>query len=144
MLWWDAPYGMQPEHAARLAPLLRIVPGIISNDRLGSGFEGDTETPEQSIPARGFPDRDWEVCMTMNDTWGFKSNGNNWKSTEELIKKLSDIVSNGGNFLLNIGPKADGTIPQPSVKRLGAIGAWMDVNGDAIYGTSASPFHRLP
>lgn len=143
VLWWDTPRGTQPEHAAKLAALLRIKPGIIHNNRLGGGFEGDTETPEQHIPATGFVDRDWEVCMTMNDTWGYKSYDDNWKPTEELIKKLCDIVSKGGNFLLNIGPKADGSIPQPSIERLEAIGDWMDVNSESIYGTSPSPFHRL-
>lgn len=144
ILWWDTSMGTRREHAEKLIPLLRIVPGIIHNNRLGGGFDGDTETPEQHIPATGFPDRDWEVCMTMNDTWGYKSYDDNWKSSEQLIKKLSDIVSKGGNFLLNIGPKADGTIPQESIERLEAVGAWMDVNGEAIYGTTANPFHRLP
>jgi alpha-L-fucosidase len=144
ILWWDTPRGTRPEHAEKLIPLLRIVPGIIHNNRLGGGFDGDTETPEQHIPATGFPDRDWEVCMTMNDTWGYKSYDDNWKSTEQLIEKLCDIVSKGGNFLLNIGPKADGTIPQESIDRLEAVGAWMDVNSESIYGTSPNPFHRLP
>lgn len=143
ILWWDTPRGIREEHAAKLAPLLRIVPGIIHNNRLGGGFEGDTETPEQHIPATGFKDRDWEVCMTMNNTWGYKRNDENWKSTEVLIQKLCDIVSKGGNFLLNIGPRADGTIPEASIERLEAIGRWMEINGDSIYGTSASPFHRL-
>lgn len=144
VLWWDTPRGTRPEHAEKLIPLLRLVPGIIHNNRLGGGYEGDTETPEQHIPARGFADRDWEVCMTMNDTWGHKSYDNNWKSTGELIQKLCDIVSKGGNFLLNIGPKADGTIPQESIDRLNGVGAWMDVNSDSIYSTTANPFHRLP
>lgn len=143
VLWWDTPRGTQPEHAAKLAALLRIKPGIIHNNRLGGGFEGDTETPEQHIPATGVDDRDWEVCMTMNNTWGYKSWDHDWKSTEDLIQKLCDIVSKGGNFLLNVGPKADGSIPQPSIDRLKAVGAWMDVNSESIYGTSANPFHRL-
>ncbi|UCD76573.1 MAG: alpha-L-fucosidase, partial [Phycisphaerales bacterium] len=86
----------------------------------------------------------WETCMTMNDTWGFKRNDHNWKSTEDLIRKLADIASKGGNFLLNVGPTALGEIPRPSIERLQAIGRWMDVNAQSIYGTSASPFKRLP
>ncbi|HKL22556.1 MAG TPA: alpha-L-fucosidase, partial [Tichowtungia sp.] len=82
--------------------------------------------------------------MTMNHTWGYKVNDTDWKPVEELIHRLCDIVSKGGNFLLNIGPKADGTIPQASVDRLKTIGQWMDVNSESIYGTSANPFHRLP
>ena len=82
--------------------------------------------------------------MTMNRTWGYKSYDHDWKSTEDLIQKLCDIASKGGNFLLNVGPTAEGLIPQESIDRLEEIGAWMDVNGEAIYGTTASPFFRLP
>lgn len=142
VLWWDTPRWMNEERANLLIPLLKLNPGIIHNNRLGH-YKGDTDTPEQHIPATGFPDRDWEVCMTMNGTWGYKSYDHDWKSTEDLIQKLCDIASKGGNFLLNIGPKPDGTIPQESVDRLKQVGAWMDVNGESIYGTTASPFHRL-
>ncbi len=81
--------------------------------------------------------------MTMNDTWGFKSNDHNWKSLETLVRNLVDIASKGGNYLLNVGPTAEGQIPAPSVDRLKAIGRWLKVNGEAIYGTSASPFKSL-
>ena len=143
VLWWDTPTWMNKERAETLLPLIRIVPGIITNNRLGGGYKGDTETPEQHIPPTGFKDRDWEVCMTMNNTWGYKSYDHNWKSTEDLIQKLCDIASKGGNFLLNVGPTAEGLIPQASIDRLEEIGAWMDINGEAIYGTTASPFHKL-
>jgi alpha-L-fucosidase len=82
--------------------------------------------------------------MTMNDTWGYKSYDDHWKSPETLIHNLVDIASKGGNYLLNVGPTSEGLIPGPSVERLRAIGAWMKVNGEAIYGTSASPFKSLP
>jgi alpha-L-fucosidase len=82
--------------------------------------------------------------MTMNDTWGFKSYDQNWKSTESLVRNLVDIASKGGNYLLNVGPTSEGLIPAPSVERLKEVGKWMKVNGEAIYGTSASPFKRLP
>lgn len=143
ILWWDTPEQMSPELAALFPPLLKLRPGIITNNRLGGGFQGDTETPEQFVPATGIPGRDWEVCMTMNDTWGYKSYDNNWKPTEELLRNLVDIASKGGNYLLNVGPTREGVIPEPSVERLKAIGAWMKVNGDAIYATSASPFKSL-
>jgi alpha-L-fucosidase len=144
ILWWDTPHWMTKQRAEPLIRHLSLVPGIIHNNRLGGEFKGDTETPEQHIPATGFKDRDWEVCMTMNDTWGFKSYDHNWKSTNTILHQLCDIVSKGGNFLLNVGPTAEGEIPKESIERLEAVGRWIDVNGEAIYGTQASPFHRLP
>jgi len=103
---------------------------------------GDYATPEQSIPGY-LPPCDWESNMTMNTSWGYKSFDNNWKSTADLIRKLVDIASKGGNFLLNVGPTGEGVIPQPSVERLEAIGKWMQVNGEAIYGTGAGPLQNL-
>jgi len=135
---------MTRERAAKLASLLSLKPGIIHNNRLGGGYLGDTETPEQFIPARGFPGRDWETCMTLNDTWGFKSYDHNWKPLSKIIHNLVDIASKGGNYLLNVGPTAEGEIPAESVKLLKEVGAWMKVNGESIYGTHAGPFARLP
>ncbi len=143
-LWWDVPTDMNRQRADRLAALLSLQPGIITNDRLGGHHDGDITTPEQYIPATGIEGRDWETCMTMNDTWGFKTNDNNWKSSATLIRNLVDIASKGGNYLLNVGPTADGEFPAPIVERLQAIGKWTKVNGEAIYGTTASPFTILP
>ena len=144
VLWWDTPVDMTKERADLLLPELRLQPGIIYNNRLGGGYKGDTETPEQFVPATGYPGRDWETCMTMNDTWGYKSYDNDWKSPETLIRNLVDIASKGGNYLLNVGPTSEGLIPAASAERLKAIGQWMKVNHDAIYATTASPFKRLP
>jgi alpha-L-fucosidase len=143
VLWWDTPCGMTKEMADQLIPLLKLQPGIIHNNRLGGGYHGDTETPEQFIPPTGYPGRDWETCMTMNDTWGYKSYDNNWKPTQMLIRNLVDIASKGGNYLLNVGPTSEGLIPGPSVERLQEVGRWMKVNREAIYSTQASPFKRL-
>jgi alpha-L-fucosidase len=144
VLWWDTPIDMNRQRAEKLISLLKLKPGIIHNNRLGGGFRGDTETPEQHIPATGFPGRDWETCMTMNGTWGYKSYDDNWKSTETLLRNLIDIASKGGNYLLNVGPTAEGLIPHPSIDRLAEVGRWTKINGDAIYGTTASPFKKLP
>jgi alpha-L-fucosidase len=101
---------------------------------------GDFITPEQYIPATGMPGVDWETCMTMNTTWGYSDHDHAWKTPEALLRKLIDIAGKGGNFLLNIGPKGDGSIPQPSIESMEVIGRWMKVNSEAIYGTSATIF----
>ena len=139
-LWWDTPTDMNPARAQKLYDVVeKLRPNIIMNNRLGGGFKGDTETPEQFIPPQGYPGRDWETCMTMNDTWGFKRDDQNFKSTETLIRNLCDIASKGGNYLLNVGPTSEGVIPQPEVDRLREVGVWMKVNGEAIYGTGPTP-----
>lgn len=143
-LWWDVPTDMNRERADKLAALMSLQPGIITNDRLGGHHDGDITTPEQYIPATGIAGRDWETCMTMNDTWGFKTYDDNWKSSTTLIRNLIDIASKGGNYLLNVGPTAEGEFPAPIVERLQAIGKWTKVNGEAVYGTTASPFTILP
>ena len=108
----------------------------------GPGYAGDFGTPEQEIPDTGLPGIDWESCMTMNDTWGYRADDDNWKSATELIRNLVDIASKGGNYLLNVGPTAEGTIPEASIERLRDIGSWMEVNGEAVYLTQASPFEQ--
>jgi alpha-L-fucosidase len=141
ILWFDTPTrDMTPELAGKIVTVLNQHPKLIWNNRLGGGYNGDTETPEQYIPARGYPGRDWESCMTMNDTWGYKVDDHNFKSTETLVRNLIDIASKGGNYLLNIGPEATGEVPQPEVERLLAIGKWLDVNGESIYATKPTLF----
>ena len=146
VLWWDTPTNMTDEFAVKLQALLKLQPGIITNDRLKRpNFPGDTGTPEQKIPgADEVSDKDWETCMTMNGTWGFRTNDDKWKSPETLIRNLCDIASKGGNYLLNVGPNALGEIPQPSIERLKTVGTWMKINSEAIYATKASPLGALP
>jgi alpha-L-fucosidase len=158
VLWFDGEWikdWTEPQGRKLYDYVRSLQPDIIVNNRVSKGrkgmkglteegyFSGDFGTPEQEIPATGLPGVDWETCMTMNDTWGFKSYDNNWKSTEDLLRKLVDIASKGDNFLLNVGPTAEGLIPQPSVERLAAIGEWMAKNSESIYGTTASPFESL-
>lgn len=145
VLWWDTPTGMTDEFAEKFNALLKLQPKIITNDRLKRpNYPGDYKTPEQRIPKLSELDgKDWETCMTMNETWGYKSYANDWKSTTTLVRNLVDIASKGGNYLLNVGPKADGSFPQESIDLLKGIGAWMKINGEAIYGTTASPFGLL-
>jgi len=143
IIWWDTPAEMTKERAARFAPILANYPKLITNNRMGGDMEGDLETPEQYIPPTGIPGKNWESCMTINDTWGFDAKDHNWKSTETLITNLIDIASKGGNYLLNVGPTPEGLIPQASIDRLKEMGIWMKVNGESIYGTTASPFNNL-
>ena len=95
---------------------------------------GDNRIPNEVVR------EDWEVPATLNNTWGYKSYDNDWKTPEDLTFKLVDIVSKGGNYLLNVGPTAEGVIPQPSQDNLRAVGRWLKVNGEAIYGAGTTPF----
>jgi alpha-L-fucosidase len=157
VLWFDGEWILdwtEPKGKALYEYVRGLQPSILVNNRVGKGrkgmeglsksdeYAGDFGTPEQQVPATGLPGVDWETCMTMNDTWGFKSYDDNWKSTEQLVQTLVDVASKGGNFLLNVGPTPEGLIPQASVERLAGMGKWMAVNRESIYGTTASPFGR--
>jgi len=148
VMWFDGewiPEWNEAQGHALEKFLREIQPDLIVNNRVGKRKRspGDFGTPEQEIPATGMPGWDWETCMTINHTWGFSRHDHQWKSTEDLLRKLVDIVSKGGNLLLNVGPTAEGEIPEPSVVRLEEMGRWLDTNGQSIYGTTASPFKRL-
>jgi len=156
VLWFDGQWEntWTHERGKDLYEYVRsLQPSILINNRVDvgregigqtkAGFAGDFGTPEQEIPATGIPGADWESCMTMNNNWGYNSHDNHWKSSEDLVQKLIDIASKGGNFLLNVGPTAEGVFPQASIDRLKNIGMWMRINHESIYGTQASPFKNL-
>jgi alpha-L-fucosidase len=151
VLWFDGewiPEWTEDQGKDLYNYLRNLKPDLIINNRVGKGragmqgmnaykdAAGDFGTPEQEI-LEGSSDFDWESCMTMNDTWGFKKSDHNWKSTEMLIHNLIDIAAKGGNYLLNVGPTAGGLIPGASVERLKEMGDWMRQNGEAIIGTGS-------
>ena len=124
--------------------LLSLKPNLIVNNRVSKGRNGmqgmnnkagagDFGTPEQEILEEK-NDNDWESCMTMNNHWGFNKNDQHWKSANQLVWNLVDIISKGGNYLLNIGPTAQGLFPDTSILRLQQIGDWFKVNNEAVYG----------
>ncbi len=167
LIWFD---GLNDQEKYDGAHVLRMIgevqPATLVNDRLG--VEGDYETPEQfiptAIPTKGVritgidpgvstllktavprPEdfRLWETCMTINNTWAYNKNDLNFKSTRTLVRGLVEVASRGGNFLLNVGPQPDGQIQPEFQERLKAIGAWLTLNGDSIYGTTYGPVQNV-
>lgn len=138
VIWWDTPSG-SAEDMAKLQAIVDQYPSLIANDRLSrdtSVARPDYKTPEQTIPSLKELDGSyWETCMTLNNSWGYLRRGNVWKSPETLILNLIDILSKGGNFLLNVGPDADGLIPEQNRERLARFGRWVTRYGEAVYGT---------
>jgi len=167
LIWFD---GLNNQEKYDGAHVLRMIaelqPATLVNDRLG--VDGDYETPEQfiptAIPTKGVhltgidpsvsnklkttvpsPEdfRLWETCMTINDTWAYNKNDHHYKSARTLIRALVEVASRGGNLLLNVGPQPDGQIQPEFQDRLKAIGAWLTLNGDSIYGTTYGPVQNV-
>jgi alpha-L-fucosidase len=137
VLWYDVdwPLNAQQWESERMNKMVfELQPDIIVNNR--NGLPGDFSTPEQEIVAanRG---RAWESCMTMNDSWGYQRADDNWKTSKTVVRNLIECAGSGGNYLLNIGPKPDGSIPEESVRVLTETGQWMARNGETIYTSDA-------
>jgi alpha-L-fucosidase len=167
VIWFDGLNYQKKYSGARFLDLIhKLQPGTLANDRIG--VPGDYQTPEQFIP-KAIPTRDvvitgvdpsvdkklkptiprpedfqlWETCMTINDTWAYNMRDVNYKSTQLLIRSLVEVASRGGNFLLNVGPQPNGLIQPEFQQRLRAIGDWLAVNGDSIYGTTYGPLQGI-
>lgn len=135
VLWYDVDWpldakGWDSEQVNKM--VFELQPDIIVNNR--NGIPGDFSTPEQEIVAAK-SGRAWESCMTMNDSWGFQRADDNWKSPKTVVRNLIDCSHDGGNYLLNIGPRGDGSIPDDSVRILTEVGRWMSRNSATIYGS---------
>ncbi|GAA1709881.1 alpha-L-fucosidase [Streptomyces yatensis] len=137
LLWFDGEWERTEEQwgIRELARLIRAeVPDCVLNARMLS--EGDYATPEQGVPIEP-PAGPWELCLTFNDSWGFQHHDHNYKTTTQLIRYFTETIGAGGNLLLSVGPKEDGTIPGEQVERLEGMGAWIARHADAVYGTVA-------
>jgi alpha-L-fucosidase len=165
LIWFDGLNGQQKYDGRRFLDLIHhLQPATLVNDRIG--LPGDYVTPEQFIP-KGIPTKDvrcnavdtsvneklipkpedfqlWETCMTINNHWAYNEHDRDFKSTQFLIRALVEVASHGGNFLLNVGPRPDGTIQPEFQERLRAIGDWLSMNGDSIYGTTYGPVQGVP
>ncbi len=159
VLWFDGQWESTWTHALALeleAFCRALRPDVIINDRIDVGVPkdapsdpsyrkaGDYTTPELMVPEAGMPGVDWETCMTMNQNWGYSKFDHDFKSVPTLVKLLIETSSKGGNLLLNVGPMGDGRFPQESIDGLKGMGAWLRVNGSAIYASRATPFQRSP
>jgi alpha-L-fucosidase len=139
LIWFDTPRMMNGERGQRFIDIVKSMqPSTLIDGRLGTAGDyrsmGDNAIPNSVVQG------DWEVPATINHTWGFKKNDTDWKSPAEITFKLVDIASKGGNYLLNVGPTAEGVIPQASQDNLRAVGRWLKVNGESVYGAGVTPF----
>jgi alpha-L-fucosidase len=141
VLWYDVRWPLnadQWESEKMNKMVFELQPDIIVNNR--NGLPGDFATPEQRIEAA--KDKAWEACMTLNDSWGYQHADDNWKTSKQVIRNLISCVRDEGNYLLNIGPKADGSIPEESIRVLSEVGKWMEKNSEAIYASETCQVRR--
>ena len=133
VLWYDVDWPLTAEQweSKKMNDMVfKLQPDIIVNNR--NGLRGDFSTPEQHIQAAE-KGRAWEACMTMNGSWGYQKSDDDWKSPKTIVRNLIQCAKGGGNYLLNIGPKPDGSVPEEEVRTLETVGKWMSKNGPTIY-----------
>jgi alpha-L-fucosidase len=144
LIWFDTPRRMTVAQSRDLLDYVHAIqPECLVSGRVGNTLGDYASTGDNAIPDVAI-DIDWETPATINDTWGFKTDDHNWKSSQDLIAKLADIVSKGGNYLLNVGPTAEGLIPDESADRLRTMGDWLREHGESIYGSRPGPLQGIP
>lgn len=142
VLWYDVswPLDVKGWESIRMNEMVfQLQPEIVVNNR--NHLTGDFSTPEQRIVAET-GGRAWESCMTLNDSWGYQAADDNWKTSRTILRNLITCARDDGNYLLNIGPKPDGSVPEPSVRALREVGGWLDTNGHTIYETDICQVRR--
>jgi alpha-L-fucosidase len=140
MIWFDTPKAITPAQSRELVDLVHsLQPACLVNARVGNDVGDFKGVDDQQIPV-SVQSSDWETVVSFNDSWGYKKSDENWKSAATVIRELADVVSKRGFFSVNVGPTADGVIPQPEIERLRAIGNWLRVNGESIHGAQPSPY----
>lgn len=141
LIWFDTPLGMSEDESQQVVDFVKnLQPDCIISGRVGNQL-GDYMTTGDNFLPRIPWEGDWEDPATVNDTWGFNKDDENWKAPEEIIEKLVKIVSRGGNYLLNVGPRPDGRVPEKCVAVLDKVGEYVNENADALFGTRALPFY---
>jgi alpha-L-fucosidase len=139
LIWFDTPRMMTGDRAQRFADIVRsLQPNTLIDGRLGT--EGDYRSTGDNVIPPSVSTEAWEVPATINHTWGYRADDTDWKAPGQIAFKLVDIVSKGGNYLLNVGPMSSGVIPQPSQDVLRTVGRWLQANGEAVYGAGPTPF----
>ena len=137
LLWFDGDWERDPEQW-RMDEVRALIearlPSAVINGRMRGGF-GDYSTPEQGVPIVP-PDGSWELCVTINESWGYQHNDHAYKSVRQLVRLFAETIGGGGNLLLDVGPREDGTIPEEQVERLRELGDWIRRHEPAIYGTT--------
>ncbi len=137
LYWFDGEWERRPEDydmAGLRGELQAWQPEAVFNGRLTG--HGDYATPEQGVPIVA-PEGPWEFCVTLNDSWGYQGRDAHWKSADRVVRMFAETIGMGGNLLLDVGPREDGTIPAEAVERLEALGAWIRTHEAAVYGTRA-------
>jgi alpha-L-fucosidase len=141
LIWFDTPLDLTKEQSQAFVDVVRqIQPKCLINGRVGYNLGDYGPLGDNEIPCCR-AQSDLEMVATMNNTWGYKKSDNNWKSPQNILGSLLECASRGVNYMINIGPKADGIVPQPSIDILNFVGNWMHTNSEAIYGTTGNPFN---